>query len=77
MIIIQLICFSRTSPCKWRLVRPNVEGKYSSGASYGSDVRLSSHNALHRERLAFRDLQGQRREAPLGLFMVSKTVNAI
>lgn len=39
-----------------------TDGKYSSGASYGSDVRLSSHNALHRERLAFRDLQGQRRE---------------
>lgn len=45
------------------------QGKYSSSATYAADKQFSSHNALHRQRLAFRDLHGQSHEArfPRGL----------
>ena len=39
------------------------QGKYSSSATYAADKQFSSHNALHRQRLAFRDLHGQSHEA--------------
>ena len=39
------------------------QGKYSSSATYAADKQFSSHNALHRQRLAFRDLRGQSHEA--------------
>ena len=45
------------------------QGKYSSSATYAADKQLFSHNALHRQRLAFRNLHGQSHEAhfPSGL----------
>ncbi|CAJ1365306.1 unnamed protein product [Effrenium voratum] len=36
-----------------------TDGKYSSSSTYASDQHLSSHNALHRHRLAFRDRKNQ------------------
>eukprot|EP00434_Breviolum_minutum_P011578 symbB.v1.2.010211.t1/scaffold665.1/size175136/2 len=42
-----------------------TDGKYSSSATYAADKQFSSHNALHRQRLAFRDLHGQSHEVTI------------